>query len=130
MLQLHQRKRKTPPLDEEEPHPQPGKRSRQGEYFNLATNRRAHSHTHTITAESPLSEPSSPPSSHNESIDSETVEKEVELQLRPHPSHPAVLNHAIRNLVTSPLCTVSHLTKYLSLHPLLDKTVHKNKGQQ
>ncbi len=63
-------------------------------------------------------------------LDSVFVGKEVELQLRPHPSHPVILDHAIRNLVTSPLCTVSHLAKYISRHPLLTKTISKNKGKK
>ncbi|XP_064384201.1 E3 ubiquitin-protein ligase RING2-like [Halichondria panicea] len=112
MLQLHQRKHTTPPPDDnndddDETQPPPDKRIRQ---------------------ESPCSEPSTPPSIHNESLDSDVLEREVELQLRPHPSHPAALDHAIRNLVTSPLCTVSHLAKYLSLYPMLDTDVQRNKG--
>ena len=39
----------------------------------------------------------------------------VELQLRPHPGQASLENAMIKNLVTSPLCTVSHLIRYIGL---------------
>ena len=100
------------------------------EYCLVHTHARTHTHhTHTHTpANSPESEPSTP-RSNVESLDNDTTQNEVELQLRPHPNHPVVSDHAIRNLVTSPLCTISHLVKFLSINQLLEKDVQKHKGQ-
>lgn len=40
----------------------------------------------------------------------------VELQIRPHPCQSNLTEMAIRNLSSSPLCTVSHLLRFIKLH--------------
>ena len=40
----------------------------------------------------------------------------VEIQIRPHPHHSNLNDMAIRNLATSPLCTVAHLLRYIKLN--------------
>lgn len=40
----------------------------------------------------------------------------VELQIRPHPDHSNLTDTAIKNLATSPLCTVSHLLRFIQLN--------------
>ncbi len=40
----------------------------------------------------------------------------IELQLRPHPSQTNVDSTAIRNLVTSSVCTITHLIRYMGLN--------------
>ena len=52
----------------------------------------------------------SPPSSESGNSD------DVELQIRPHPQHSELDEMAIRNLATSPLCTVSHLLRFIKLN--------------
>ena len=57
-----------------------------------------------------------PPPEQASSSDNE----EVELQIRPHPNDPSMAGEAIRTLVTSKLCTVAHLVKYLAISSHLD----------
>lgn len=40
----------------------------------------------------------------------------VEIQIRPHPQHSELAEMAIKNLATSPLCTVSHLLRFIKLN--------------
>ncbi len=43
--------------------------------------------------------------------------EEVEIQIRPHPHLTNPNDTAIKNLLTSQLCTVSHLIRYISMNP-------------
>ena len=52
--------------------------------------------------------------------------EEVELQIRPHPNDPSMEGEAIRTLVTSKLCTVAHLVKYLAISSHLDSDTPKS----
>lgn len=47
-----------------------------------------------------------------------TISENVEIQIRPHPQQPNLKDTVIKNLVTSPLCTMSHLVRYMGLNPL------------
>ena len=63
-----------------------------------------------------------PPEQAPSDVDSE----EVELQIWPHPNDPSMEGEAIRTLVTSKLCTVAHLVKYLTVSSQLDSDTPKS----
>ena len=49
----------------------------------------------------------------------------LEIQIRPHPQHSSLNKMAIKNLETSPMCTVSHLLRFIKLN--LDSEALKGK---
>lgn len=63
-----------------------------------------------------------PPEQSSSDVDNE----EVELQIRPHPNDLSMAGEAIRTLVTSKMCTVAHLVKYLAIPPHLDSDTPKS----
>ena len=40
----------------------------------------------------------------------------LEIQIRPHPQHTSLNRMAIKNLVTSPACTIAHLLRFIKLN--------------
>lgn len=40
----------------------------------------------------------------------------LEIQIRPHPQHSTLNRMAIKNLVTSPACTIAHLLRFIKLN--------------
>ena len=58
--------------------------------------------------------------------DGQQENEEVELQIRPHPHDPLLVEEAIRTLITTKICTVAHLVKFLSISSHLDPDVSKS----
>ena len=73
----------------------------------ICAHTRTHTHTHTHI--------DTPPPS-----DQISQDEEVELQIRPHPNNPSMADESIRTLVTTKVCTVAHLVKFLSVSAHVD----------
>lgn len=78
-----------------------------------------------------------PPSSFPHADDIETpppgelvTGETVEIQIRPHPDHANLNEMAIKNLATSPLCTISHILRFIKLNNIIESAPPPEAGRE
>lgn len=54
----------------------------------------------------------------------------VEIQIRPHPDHANLNEMAIKNLATSPLCTISHILRFIKLNNIIESAPPPEAGRE